>query len=199
MLRFRGRRKERVRGICGKIRVPRDEVLAGNMLFWNTEQPECQLSDLPSQGIHSTGRNLRDTLDCLPGLMCASLLPKAAVHFGARLNGCCQKKWSPRRSAALIASSPPLWGTMTRVSVTCHVPSLTQELGCLQRKWRLIATHALGPVLIPQGSGFCSNSRFYSQPRRVLYNNQKGFKNIKMDTWSGGRKMKQGWTQQKTD
>lgn len=156
------------RGVCGKIWMPKDALLAGTTLSWNTKQPECQLSDLPSQGIHSTGSNLRHARLTSLARVCIAPLPKAAGWFWARRDGCCEKTWSPRRSEAPIASSPSLWGTMARVSVTCHVPTLTQELGRLQQKWRLIAAHAPGPVLIdapgpvlmPQGSGFCSSSRF---------------------------------------
>lgn len=110
-----------------------------------------KLPDPTSQRVHSTGRNLRDTLDQLPWLV------RAFLSYQRQQAVSRQATWlprSPRRSKALTASSRSPRGIMTRVAVSCYIPT-PRNWGCLQKNWRCVATHALGQVLALQSSGVC--------------------------------------------
>lgn len=98
--------------------------------------------------------------------------------FLGKLNGCHEKKQSPRRSKAPTASSPAPRGTMTRVAVSRYVPTLTQAWGGVSKRNRPVATGAVGPGLTLPDRGICSRSRFYPQHKRAFCNKQKDFKQI---------------------
>lgn len=126
--------------------------------------------------------------------MCASLSYRRQQAVSRQLNGCHEKKRSPRRSESPAASSPFPQGMMTRVTVSCYVPTLTQGWGvsleeletcCYPGSRSTADCKVEGSVLV---AGFILSTK---GPCIII---RRTSKNIKMDICTRSKKVRQSWT-----